>query len=217
MGKLELMQEKISEQRKLPNDIKEKLNSIAFINLLISISFMIFMIVVNYLFLNVAKGIFSNCIKISACTLAIFDIALFEIAYRKESVRLAVHGIELLVVCLFALSIPYIYCYINPIIVNIIMLSSIFMSIYYIAKLISIHIIEKNKYINNLSDVFEILQEDEKDSYLDSFEESDKESINISEQEIIDGVQGIEDQKNEEKQLIKNAHKKSNKKESKND
>ena len=211
LGKVELMQEKITEQRKLPNDIKEKLNIITFANLLISIAFMIYMIAVNLLFINEPENIFSNSIKVSSFIFAVLDIILFEISYRKENVRLAVHAIELLCISLFGLAIPYIYFYLNPIIVNIIMLSSIFFSIYYIGKVILIHILEKNKYINNLSDVLEILQEEENDSYLDNYENSEKieanQNINISEQEVIDGINDIKKQLSKEKKQV--AHKKS--------
>lgn len=203
MGKVELMQEKISQQRKLPKEIKEKLNIITFENLLISIFVMIYMIAVNLLFFNEPETIFSTSIKVSAITLAVLDVVLFEIAYRKENTTLAIHGIELLCFSLFILSIPYIYFYLNPVIIEIVMLASIFLSIYYVGKSMLIHIVENKKYINNLSDVLEILQDDtENKSYLDEYD--------FSEEEIVSEIQELNQKIKEEEKDLKSRKSKSN-------
>ena len=219
MGKVELMQAKLEKQRQLPKEIKDKLNNITFINLLISIALMIYIIVVNLLYMNENLDIFINSAKASAFTFAIFDIVLFEIAYRKESVALTVHGIELLCVSLFVLAIPYIYIYTDPIIRSIIMTSPVYFSIYYVGKALIIHIIETNKYIDNLSDVLEILQDDiENKSYIEDIEiEEESQSVEVSEKEIISGVREIQQQMDEEKEKIKAAKKEAKKKENKND
>lgn len=210
MGKVELMQEKIAQQRKLPNDIKEKLNLITFQNLLISILIMIYIVVVNLLFMNETAEVFSKNIRVSAITLAIIDIIIFEVAYRKESVPLAIHGIELFCFSVFVLSIPYIYFYLDPMIRNLIMLSSVFLAIYYVGKTIVIHIIETNKYINNLSDVLEILKDDsEEQSYLDDYE--------ISEEQVVSEIQEMKEKTKIEKNLLKSKKSKSKKEGEKND
>ncbi len=202
MGKVELMQEKISQQRKLPKEIKEKLNIITFENLLISILVMIYMIAVNLLFFNETEIIFSTSIKVSAITLAVLDIVLFEIAYRKENATLAIHGIELLCFSLFVLLIPYIYFYLNPVIIRIVMLSAIFFSIYYVGKAMLIHVFENKKYINNLSDVLEILQDDtENESYLDEYD--------FSEEEITSEIQKLNQKNKEEQKDLKSKKTKS--------
>lgn len=219
MGKAELMQEKIAKQRQLPNEIKEKLNNTTFINLLISIALMTYIIVVNLLFMNESLEVFTRSTKASALTFAILDIILFEIAYRKESITLTVHGIEFLCVSLFILAIPYIYVYTEPVIRSIIMTSPVYFSIYYVGKALIIHIIETNKYIDNLSDVLEILQDDtENQSYIENIEiDEDKKTVEVSEEEIISGVQELQKQANEEKEFIKTAKKEAKKKENNND
>ena len=177
MGKAELMQEKIAKQRQLPNEIKEKLNNITFKNLLISIAIMIYLIAINLLFINKETEFFTNCTKATAFILMLLDLVFFEIAYRKDNGVLAIHAIELLLVCLFALAIPYIFIYTNPIVRKTVMISPIYCSIYYLGKAIVIHIIEKNRYINNLSDVNEILKDDtENTSYLDEFDSEEDNS-----------------------------------------
>lgn len=215
MGKAELMQEKIARQRQLPDEIKEKLNNTTFVNLLISIALMVYIIVVNLLFMNESTEIFTNATKASAFTFAIIDIILFEIVYRKENLNLAIHAIELLCVSLFALAIPYIYLYFNEKIRNIIMISPVFLSIYYVGKTIVIHIIEKNKYLNNLSDVQELLQDNsENPSYLEDIDED--ENLDVDSEQLVTNVQNLKQQVNLEKEKIKEA-KKEAKKEKDND
>ena len=101
MGKAELMQEKISLQRQLPQEIKEKINKITFINLIISISLFIYIAIVNLIYKNFSLIVFINSTKIIALIFAIIDIIIFEIAYRKESIMLGVYGIELLFIGLY--------------------------------------------------------------------------------------------------------------------
>lgn len=218
MGKVELMQEKIAEQRQLPNELKEKLNNITFVNLLISIALMIYMIAVNLLFINESSEVFLSSTRASAISFAILDVILLEIAYRKDSMTLAVHSIELICVSLFVLAIPYLYFYVEPTVRSIIMMAPVFFSIYYVGKSIAIHLIEANKYRSHLSDVPEILKEDlESESYIDNVELDSEQNVDIGEKELISGVQELEQRKNEEKEIIKTAKKEASKKEKEND
>lgn len=212
MEKVELMQEKIAKERQLPNDIKEKLNNITFINLIISVALMIYVIVVNLLLMNATVEIFSNSAKASAFIFAIIDVILFEIAYRKESGTLAVHAIELLCISLFMLLIPYILVYLDANIRGIIMISPVFLSIYYVGKSIMIHTLETKKYINSLSDVLEILQDDtENQGYIE-----DDESEKVAKNEILSNPEELKGQINK-KEMRKTTKREATKKEKNND
>lgn len=191
MERATLMQQKIAEQRKLPKHIKEKLINITFINLLISIALMIYLLAINILYLNEDITIFSNSTKIMALILIVIDVLLFEISYRKDSGGLWIHSFELLICSVLVLAIPYIYQY--HYVRNVLMFAPAFFSIYYIVKAIFIYVIEKKKYQNNLSDVKEIIK-DEEEGYLDD--------INL-----IEDVKELESQKTMEKNIVKAAKK----------
>lgn len=79
------------------------------------------------------------------------------------------------------------------------MLAPLFFSIYYVGKAIIIHIVETKRYQNNLSDVKEIVK-DEEVGYLDD-ENND----------LVQSVKNIEEQKKIEKELLKEAKKASKK------
>lgn len=191
MDKANKATEIIAEKRKLPNEIKNRLNNYTFINLLISIALMIYMIVINVLYLNEPTEIFTTSIKVFAMLLAIIDIAIFEIGYRKDSIAIWIHGFELLICSILILSIQYVYLYARFLTKTIFMLLPIFFSIYYVAKVIIGHIVETKKYQNNLSDVKDLVK-DEEEGYLD---------------DIVEEVKNIEEIKNKEKEIIKQAKK----------
>ena len=154
------------------------------------------MIVINLLYLNEDVKFFSASIKTLSMVLIIIDIIIFEIGFRKDSIKIWIHALELLVCSILVLSIQYVYLYSNDIIKTIFMLLPLFCSIYYVAKTIIIHIIETKKYQNNLSDVKEIIK-DEEEGYLDD----------IKEPSLVQEVNNIEEIKRQEKEFIKKAKK----------
>ena len=196
MDKADKATQIIDEKRKLPEDLKGKLDNYTFINLMISIALMIYMLAINVLYLNEPIQIFSTSIKVFAMLLIIIDVAIFEIGYRKDSIKIWIHGFELLICSILVLSLQYVYLYANSIAKNIFMLLPVFYSIYYVAKIIVEHIIETKKYRNNLSDVKELVK-DEEEGYLDD----------ISNSNLVEEVNSIENMKKEEQKLIKQAKK----------
>lgn len=196
MDKADKATQIIDEKRKLPEDLKGKLDNYTFINLMISIALMIYMLAINVLYLNESIQIFATSIKVFAMLLIIIDVAIFEIGYRKDSIKIWIHGFELLTCSILVLSLQYIYLYANDIVKHIFMLLPVFYSIYYVAKIIVEHIIETKKYRNNLSDVKELVK-DEEEGYLDD----------ISNDTIVEEINSIENKKKEEQKMIKQAKK----------
>ena len=196
MDKADKATQIIDEKRKLPEDLKGKLDNYTFINLMISIALMIYMLAINVLYLNESIQIFATSIKVFAMLLIIIDVAIFEIGYRKDSIKIWIHGFELLICSILVLSLQYIYLYANDIVKHIFMLLPVFYSIYYVAKIIVEHIIETKKYRNNLSDVKELVK-DEEEGYLDD----------ISNNTIVEEINSIETIKKEEQKMIKQAKK----------
>lgn len=199
MNKVEKATEAIAEKRKLPEEIKEKLNVYTFINLIISIALMIYMIVINIIFLNEDVQFFSTSIKIFSICLAIIDILVFEIGYRKDDIALWIHGFELLFCSVLVLSLQYVYLYASSVTKSLFMLLPVFYSIYYVVKVFIAHIVETKKYQNNLSDVKELIK-DEQEGYLDDIKEN-----------LVNDVNSIEAVKKQEKEIIKKAKKKGRK------
>lgn len=192
-----LMEKELENKRKLTKEVKENMNKMIFINLNIAIVFMLIMIGINIAYLNVSSEKFILFIKLFSILSVFSSVLTFEIAYRKESVSKMFYGIELLVFSIIIMYIPYVYLHMPQMVKQILMLAPLYFSIYYVAKSIFINRKVTRDYINNLSDVKEIVKDEENDSYLD--EESTK---------IIKEINAIEEAKKEEKRLIKEAKKK---------
>lgn len=194
----------IAEKRKLPEELKDKLNVYTFINLLISIALMAYMSAINIVYLNESINFLMTSIKVFAMLLIIIDVIIFEIGYRKDDITIWIHAFELLVFSIIILSLQYVYICPNLIFRNIVMLTPVFCSIYYVMKIIIKHIAEAKKYQNNLSDIKELIK-DEEEGYLDD----------IKNESLVNEIQNIEENIKKEKEIIKKAKKKQKKQEAK--
>lgn len=85
---------------------------------------------------------------------------LFEIAYRKDQGYIAIYGIESLAIAIFTLFLPYIIFELDQNHKKYYLLVSIYITVYYILKSIYIAMRTRNKYMNNISDVKEIVKKE---------------------------------------------------------
>lgn len=158
---IEKIEKEINEKTKLPNEVKEKIKNEVFTN------FVIASIIILY-FIFIILGSFGSIKNVRVIDINIFSmlflsiaILLFEIAYRKDDGKLAMFGIESLVLAIFTLFLPYIIFELHGTNKKYYLMASIYIAIYYILKSIVISIKTKNKYINsNISDVKEIVKKE---------------------------------------------------------
>lgn len=172
MEKAKLMQLEIEQQRKLPKEVKDNINTIIFQNLLAATIIMAYFCIINITYYNFEHNVFEEYMKFYALGIILITVLDIEIAYRKNSIRLWIIGIEFLIIGVVSLYIPYIYLHTNNIIRIIIMVLPAILIIYYLFKSLIIYKQKKFHYQNNLSDVKELMKYDENKSYLD--EESTK-------------------------------------------
>jgi len=172
LEKAKLMQLEIERQRKLPREVKNDINTIIFQNLLAATIIMAYFCLINVTYYRVDTIHFEEYMKYFALGIIFITVIDIEIAYRKNSIKLWIIGIEFLISGVVSLYIPYIYLHTNNIIRIIVMVLPAILVIYYFFKSIIIYKQKKFHYQNNLSDVKEIMKDDEKKSYLD--EESKK-------------------------------------------
>ena len=99
--------------------------------------------------------------------LIILTIVSFELGYRRNSIEMGMHGAELLFLSIITLFMPYIYFHRGLILRFIYSFSAIYVMVYYFIKCVYIYMNETRKYKNGLSDIKEIVDEDEEESYLD--------------------------------------------------
>lgn len=198
-SEVENVQKEISTKIKLPKEEKQKIYKKIFVNLLIALAILIYFIFLNLGYMRLEKEVFENDLKVFAVILICSTIYFIEKAYKTDRGTYLSYAIELFVLSIITLYMPYVYYYQNTLAQLIFTTSAVYIFIYYAIKSIVIYVINKNRYIKCESDVKDIIK-DEKVSYLD--EESSKKFENANLNEDYNRQKEIE-KEYKEKQRIK--------------
>ena len=198
-SEVENIQKEISTKIKLPKEENQKIYKKIFVNLLIALSVLIYFIFLNLGYMRLEKEVFENDLKVFAVILICSTIYFIEKAYKTDRGTYLSYAIELFVLSIITLYMPYVYYYQNTLAQLIFTTSAVYIFIYYAIKSIVIYVINKNRYIKGESDVKDIIK-DEKVSYLD--EESSKKFENANLNEDYNRQKEIE-KEYKEKQRIK--------------
>ncbi len=198
-SEVENIQKEISTKIKLPKEEKQKIYKKIFVNLLIALSVLIYFIFLNLGYMRLEKEVFENDLKVFAVILICSTIYFIEKAYKTDRGTYLSYAIELFVLSIITLYMPYVYYYQNTLAQLLFTTSAVYIFIYYAIKSIVIYVINKNRYIKGESDVKDIIK-DEKVSYLD--EESSKKFENANLNEDYNRQKEIE-KEYKEKQRIK--------------
>lgn len=198
-SEVENIQKEISTKIKLSKEEKQKIYKKIFVNLLIALSVLIYFIFLNLGYMRLEKEVFENDLKVFAVILICSTIYFIEKAYKTDRGTYLSYAIELFVLSIITLYMPYVYYYQNTLAQLIFTTSAVYIFIYYAIKSIVIYVINKNRYIKGESDVKDIIK-DEKVSYLD--EESSKKFENANLNEDYNRQKEIE-KEYKEKQRIK--------------
>ena len=182
MNNTELIELDFENKKKLPQEVKNKINTDILKNLIVAVIIMIYLLIINITYSKAGEN-FEEYVKYYACAVVVASVVLFELAYNKNSLFFGIIGTELLGFGIISLFIPYVYLHTTSMIRNIIVLLPAILIVYYIIK--SVVILKKGKvdYENSLSDIKDILKDDKK-SYLDEssgkvFKEKLKEEAKI--------------------------------------
>lgn len=196
----------IATKVKLPKEQKEKIYAKLVKEFWMAIAIFIYFIFVNVSYGKLEDNMYINCLKACAGILICSTIVMLEIAYRKDSGVIALHSVEILVLAILTLFMPYIYFYRGLALRFLYSFSSMYIAIYYAIKALIIYQIEVKKYISGLSDVKEIIL-DEDVSYLDEKNERKFEDVRKFDEEIEKKIE--ENKKNKRKiDLIRKENKK---------
>ncbi len=157
---IEKIEKEIDEKSKLPDNIKDNIRKEVFTNILIAVIIILYFIFIVSGSIGTTKNVRTIDLNIFSILFLAIAITLFEIAYRKENVKLAVHGVESLVIAIFTLFLPYIIFELDETYKKYYLMSSIYIATYYSIKSIYISTKTKNTYMNSISDINEILKKE---------------------------------------------------------
>lgn len=160
------LKKELATKTKIPKDVREKIYAKIFKEIGMAILIFLYFLLLNMGYTKLEKDVFSEDLHNFAGILAISTVIVFEIAYKKDNGEIALHGVELLVLAVITLFMPYIYFYRGIAVKFLYSFSSMYIAIYYSIKSLFVYEREVKKYKAGFSDVKEIVANSEK-SYLD--------------------------------------------------
>ena len=170
----EEVEKEIKRRKKMPKELKDKMNKDVFRNLMFAIAIILYLVLLNLGFWKLDKEIFIKDTAIYSIASLAVTIILFEKAFKSENGRYAISGIEVLTASIFTYFIPYTYFHISDVARKLWMLLPLAYAIYYTGKGIVICIKTKNM---RQSDVKEIIKEEktkqEESVYIDKDREAE--------------------------------------------
>jgi len=130
-------------------------------NILTAIGIMCYFIVLNFAYSRMDLGRLVEDIKVFAGTFLVLGILALEKAYKEDSGKTAITGIELLVLSLHSLSIMHVISLFKYDFRLYLLVSSYVIAIYYVLKAIFNYTKDRREYLKGLSDISEIVKEEE--------------------------------------------------------
>jgi len=156
------IEEEIEKQYKLLPENKKQIIKKVIMNYLMAILIMAYFLLLIIGNRMLSKDIFVLGSKIADFVLLIITVVILEIAYKKDSGRITIFGIELLAISIFSLFIPYAFYELSENIKKYFMMAGLVMAVYYIIKSVIVYKLEKRKYIKSLSDIGDIIKKGDK-------------------------------------------------------
>lgn len=155
---IENISKEIEAKKKIPNEVKEKVNSKIFENVIFGIIMLIYLGALNLGAGNIPTENYLVDLKVFGILLLILTIILFEFAYKKDKTSLWLHGVEVMLGAIFTIYLIYLYSMYNKTLGSIINTVAIAYLLYYGVKIL----IERRNTIKNynksLGDIGEIVK-----------------------------------------------------------
>ena len=157
--KFEEIKNIFKKKKAIPKEDLKKINQPVFHNILMAIIVIVYFIFLILGFYNIENSVYQTDLKVFAmCTLFI-AIVLLEKAYKKDSGKLAMFGIETIFIAIITLALIYINIMLSDRYISIVLSISYILAIYYVIKSIVLYIRGRKKYF--VDDMKEIMNTDE--------------------------------------------------------
>lgn len=155
---LEKIEEEVEKKTKLSKEDKKEIRNKIVLNTAIALMIIVYFVGIILLSIYASKNIREVYLKISSMVAIIMSITIFEVAYKKDSGKIAIFGIEVLIMAIANLFLPYLLYKLNIQYIKIIIIAVGIFSIYYIIKLLIIYIHNKRKILKDNSDIKNIIK-----------------------------------------------------------
>lgn len=141
-------------------DVSEKTLNKIFWNVIKAVAIVVYFMILNIAYSKMQEARILEDTKIFAGIFLIAGLIELERAYKKDSGKIAVTALELIVLSLFTLSIIHISTLLKYDFRLYVVTFSYLFAIYYIIKAVLIYTKEKKEYLQSLSDISDIVKKD---------------------------------------------------------
>lgn len=136
----------MKEKQSLPKEESNKINRYLFQNIMVAIAIIVYFIFLNLGKQNIQLNVYVIDLKVFGMCILLLAIMLLEKAYKDDSGRLAVFGIEMIVLSLTTISLIYVGLMLSSRYSVILTSISYIFAIYYLIKSVVIYLKKRKKY-----------------------------------------------------------------------
>lgn len=155
---IENLEKVIEEKKKIPKEVKEKINSKAFKNIAIAAIIIVYLAALHFGMINISTDMYITDLKVFSIILLVATIFIFEYGYKKDDGEIWIHGVEVMIIAIFSLYLVYLYSIFYAKYGMLILSAGITILIYYAIKIIITQRRIEKEYIRGLTDIGEIIK-----------------------------------------------------------
>ena len=152
--KLEEIKNVIDKKKKIPKGDLQKIIKPVFYNILIAIAIIIYFVLLIFGFQNIKSEVYITDLKVFSISILFLAIVLIEKAYKKDSGKIAIYGIETIIIAFATICLVYVdLMQNNKYIISAMIILYVF-AIYYVLKSMIVYINSKKKYfVDNMKEI----------------------------------------------------------------
>ena len=153
---LEAIEKERKKQKTISKVRKEKIDKNILENLCFGIAFLFYFIFLNLGAMHIRPEVYLVDLKVFSLVSIAITIGTYERAYHKDSGRIAIHGIELMVLSIITLIALYIQQTYPAILTDILNAVAVLYAVYFVMKSIIVHLEMKKVALKRASDIRKI-------------------------------------------------------------
>ena len=156
ISKIDEIGKEIKSNKKLPEEQLNQIHTRVFQNIFLAIIVILYLNFIILGFKNIENSVFVVDLKVFSMSILVIAIGVIEYAYKKDSGRHAIHGIETLVLAIATMGFIYLNMMWQEKFIPIVVIVALIVAIYYTAKTIIIY--QKMKKQFSLENIKEIIK-----------------------------------------------------------
>ena len=153
------MAKKSVKEKILPKEISQDIIKKVFNNLIMAICIMLYFIILNFAFGKMQEERLIGDMKVFAGTFLLVGLVLLEQSYKLEDGYKTIYGIEMLTLAAHTLSVMHVINLFKFDFQLYLLASEYIFALYYVFKATVIYTIGKKEYLDQLSDISEIVND----------------------------------------------------------